>query len=192
MVGRSAAHAQLALRLDGMGLRDQDSSAPSTPAGTPTPEAGLCMTMGGRGAPPISPAPGRAAAPPRAPVPRGAPLAQGPGAAADLEGGLDIGSLINQLSSKKDEGMVDDKLIRDLQIIQNLIGALKAPALAPAAGSAAYGGGAYGGAGGFGGGVPPCGGRSGGGGGGGGGVRRSFSYSPGMGSQLQPSYSLPH
>lgn len=42
--------------------------------------------------------------------------------------GIDIAGLIGQLSLKKDEGMVDDKLIRDLQIIQSLIGALKAPA----------------------------------------------------------------
>lgn len=47
-------------------------------------------------------------------------------AGSQLEG-IDIAGLIGQLSLKKDEGMVDDKLIRDLQIIQSLIGALKAP-----------------------------------------------------------------
>jgi len=44
---------------------------------------------------------------------------------------IDISGLISQLSSKKDEGMVDDKLIRDLEIIQSLIGALKAPIPGP-------------------------------------------------------------
>lgn len=52
-----------------------------------------------------------------------------PKGASQLEG-IDITGLIGQLSLKKDEGMVDDKLIRDLQIIQSLIGALKAPASA--------------------------------------------------------------
>lgn len=52
-----------------------------------------------------------------------------PKGASQLEG-IDIAGLIGQLSLKKDEGMVDDKLIRDLQIIQSLIGALKSPASA--------------------------------------------------------------
>lgn len=49
------------------------------------------------------------------------------GAVARQLEGIDIAGLIGQLSLKKDEGVVDDKLIRDLQIIQSLIGALKAP-----------------------------------------------------------------
>jgi hypothetical protein len=36
-----------------------------------------------------------------------------------------IAELIQQLSLKQDEGIVDEKLIRDLQIIQGLLGALK-------------------------------------------------------------------
>jgi hypothetical protein len=52
-----------------------------------------------------------------------------PKGTSQLEG-IDIAGLIGQLSLKKDEGMVDDKLIRDLQIIQSLIGALKSPASA--------------------------------------------------------------
>jgi len=52
-------------------------------------------------------------------------LARGKAAGSQLEG-IDIAGLIGQLSLKKDEGMVDDKLIRDLQIIQSLIGALEA------------------------------------------------------------------
>eukprot|EP00879_Flechtneria_rotunda_P007938 GHRR01008316.1.p1 GENE.GHRR01008316.1~~GHRR01008316.1.p1 ORF type:complete len:760 (+),score=350.52 GHRR01008316.1:894-3173(+) len=58
------------------------------------------------------------------PSPCNAGTAAGKG--SQLEG-IDIAGLIGQLSLKKDEGMVDDKLIRDLQIIQSLIGALKAP-----------------------------------------------------------------
>eukprot|EP00775_Hariotina_reticulata_P003588 gene3588-3854_t len=54
------------------------------------------------------------------------PAGAGKAAGSQLEG-IDIAGLIGQLSLKKDEGMVDDKLIRDLQIIQSLIGALKAP-----------------------------------------------------------------
>jgi hypothetical protein len=54
------------------------------------------------------------------------PSGAGKTAGSQLEG-IDIAGLIGQLSLKKDEGMVDDKLIRDLQIIQSLIGALKAP-----------------------------------------------------------------
>lgn len=38
-----------------------------------------------------------------------------------------IADLIQQLSLKKEEGLVDEKLLRDLQIIQSLIGALQAP-----------------------------------------------------------------
>jgi hypothetical protein len=52
------------------------------------------------------------------------------GTGSQLES-IDISGLISQLSSKKDEGMVDDKLIRDLEIIQSLIGALKAPIPGP-------------------------------------------------------------
>lgn len=48
----------------------------------------------------------------------------------DLDG-VDVAELIKQLSLKKEEGVVDDKLIRDLQIIQSLIGALKVPVPAP-------------------------------------------------------------
>jgi hypothetical protein len=54
------------------------------------------------------------------------PVPSKPRPGSQLEG-IDIAGLIGQLSLKKDEGMVDDKLIRDLQIIQSLIGALKAP-----------------------------------------------------------------
>jgi hypothetical protein len=60
-----------------------------------------------------------------------APLPPTGRGASQLES-IDIAGLIGQLSLKKDEGMVDDKLIRDLQIIQSLIGALKAPGSAGA------------------------------------------------------------
>lgn len=46
------------------------------------------------------------------------------GGDSDLEG-VDVAELIKQLSVKKEDGVVDDKLLRDLQIIQSLIGALK-------------------------------------------------------------------
>ncbi|KIZ00613.1 hypothetical protein MNEG_7347 [Monoraphidium neglectum] len=116
----------------------------------------------------------------------GAPPPPSPGGALDLESGLDISALIHQLSLKKDEGMVDDKLIRDLQIIQNLIGALKAPACTPppSGGGPGIPAGGLGSAAGGGQGLPGLRGP--------GGVRRSFSYSPGGSCQLQPSYSLPH
>eukprot|EP00798_Chlamydomonas_sp_ICE-L_P023530 gene23530-9054_t len=42
----------------------------------------------------------------------------------------DISDLIAQLSVKKEEGLVDETLIKDLQIIQTLIGALKSHATA--------------------------------------------------------------
>jgi hypothetical protein len=60
------------------------------------------------------------------PSPSPTPAAAKGSMSSQLEG-IDIAGLIGQLSLKKDEGMVDDKLIRDLQIIQSLIGALKAP-----------------------------------------------------------------
>ncbi len=41
---------------------------------------------------------------------------------------FDMAGLIAQLTLSKEEGLIDDKLIRDLQIIQSLIGALKTPA----------------------------------------------------------------
>ncbi|GLI62763.1 hypothetical protein VaNZ11_005506 [Volvox africanus] len=50
-------------------------------------------------------------------------------AAAALASGtaseLDITALIQQLNQKREEGLVDEKLLRDLEIINNLIGALK-------------------------------------------------------------------
>lgn len=44
----------------------------------------------------------------------------------------DLAALIQQMNQKQKDGAVDEKLLRDLQIIQNLIGALKAPTPAPA------------------------------------------------------------
>jgi hypothetical protein len=82
-------------------------------------------TAGGPGSSPLCsplPSPTPSCGPASLPTPKGTSTSQ-------LEG-IDIAGLIGQLSLKKDEGMVDDKLIRDLQIIQSLIGALKAPASA--------------------------------------------------------------
>lgn len=89
------------------------------------------------------------------------------GGGSELEG-IDIAGLISQLSLKKDEGMVDDKLIRDLQIIQSLIGALKGPS--PTANGLHLGG------------MTPSGKSL---------PKRSFTYSPGM-NALHSAMSMPH
>jgi hypothetical protein len=172
-VGRSAAGAGgLSIDLDGLALRDQDDSAASTPAGTPTPDSLPCLASR-----PLLRSPGPAAAAAasgaRPSGARAAPLARAGSGGLELDGSLDIGTLINQLSSKKDEGMVDDKLIRDLQIIQNLIGALKAPTCSPSPAAAPAAPASSGGA-------PAR------------GVRRAFSYTPGVAAGLQQSYSVPH
>lgn len=97
-------------------------AASKPPAGQPFKAAGSAaappaLSTATSGSPLCSPSP--------SPTPAGAAAAKA-GVGSQLEG-IDIAGLIGQLSLKKDEGMVDDKLIRDLQIIQSLIGALKAP-----------------------------------------------------------------
>jgi hypothetical protein len=170
-------------------------SAPTSPVGS-TATAGEASSGGptaGSGKPP------KAAAPPAlvtasslgsplvSPSPSPTPAAAKGSMSSQLEG-IDIAGLIRQLSLKKDEGMVDDKLIRDLQIIQSLIGALKAPSASaglesassltsprglPSGDARRSAAGVRGG--GVGGGKGPM------------GPKRANSYSPGTGLGLHPS-----
>jgi hypothetical protein len=160
------------------------SSSAAAAAGKPPRAAAppALVTASSLGSPLVSPSP--------SPTPAAA-AAKG-SMSSQLEG-IDIAGLIGQLSLKKDEGMVDDKLIRDLQIIQSLIGALKAPSASPGLESASSltspgslphsdvrrGNAAARGSGAVGGGKGPS------------GPKRANSYSPGTGSLgLHPA--MPH
>ncbi|WIA28823.1 hypothetical protein OEZ86_011352 [Tetradesmus obliquus] len=162
------------------------NAAPSSgkpPIGSKAGPPPALVTASSLGSPLVSPSP--------SPTPA---VAAGKGSMSSQLEGIDIAGLIGQLSLKKDEGMVDDKLIRDLQIIQSLIGALKAPSTSPGLESASSltSPGM----------LPSCSdGRRGGAnprvsGGGVGGAKgsvapkRANSYSPGSGLSLHPS--LPH
>ncbi|GLC44612.1 hypothetical protein PLESTB_001325300 [Pleodorina starrii] len=117
-------------------------------AANSTPSSGKVSPLSAEGSNEPSPAPAPAAAPPRAiasavvearvsPAPSGRSTSAGGvtsagsavAAAAALASGaatdVDIAALIQQLNQKREEGLVDEKLLRDLEIINNLIGALK-------------------------------------------------------------------
>ncbi|EFJ39695.1 hypothetical protein VOLCADRAFT_120114 [Volvox carteri f. nagariensis] len=123
-------------------------------AANSTPSSSKVSPVSAEGSNEPSPAPAPAA-PPRAgvnvggdarvsPAPSGRSTSAGSAsagsavaAAAALASGtaseLDITALIQQLNQKREEGLIDEKLLRDLEIINNLIGALKSsvPSTAP-------------------------------------------------------------
>ncbi|GIM09633.1 hypothetical protein Vretimale_13474 [Volvox reticuliferus] len=124
--GPDAAHMGAANRTPSSGkvspLSAEGSNEPSpAPAPAAPPRANTGAVVGDAR---VSPAPsGRSTS--AANTSAGSAVAAAAALASGTASELDITALIQQLNQKREEGLVDEKLLRDLEIINNLIGALK-------------------------------------------------------------------